>query len=833
MSIAHPPSSVPYAQFVAIEHERDQWRSRYEQEHQAHTHTKQERDQWHNRYAQEHQRQQQRRKLLKTPFKSTEKLVIEEMQRQVESPHAQHDEQGYTRFCYATAGINIGTDDKTAKRSINAILEQCPNFPIQTKEVKEPRPNGQRGTIKRLYIKPTTQQNLIAAAASITELQHKREQGGNQYQCQKCLSHHVMIKRRLCCLDCGHETDLEPTFPNGKLKGAETAKSTKTNLSTVPFEAPAADRADTIQTKAAEPTKTNLSTTSTDTPPTQNFLSQDGQLVDVVIKPVTPPNADKLSTAQAENNQTESEPEHDEIAEAAALLLEIAGPHEAHIVMPRQREEKYLEVKRPLQLEDLISHLRRGEARGARCSYPNGETRALCKDADDIDLWNVLEEAARRLAQAGYMPILEESPAPGRGGHFWILFDGLVDTAVAWRQVYQIAPELESIAESWPSPGKNRVRLPGGFYKHGEVKAWCLLTNIATGETSRDGAGAASLLLASLTPAQIVTQDDQAEACTLCTDQDEQPAVPIIHDQAEQDTQVLASAAGGAAPLTNMDQAEQGSRLPEVDARWIERNGPVETTTLYFAIIARYAARWFNEHNSLEEIHPRERNGLALSPNGNERTASTSYRETWEGERYTDHSHHGRRADGTRDTGDALELAAKVQGVSKGQLISQTTKEITAQACAELESAARAGQAIPAWIEEIITPAGRRQYVKWLNGQGNEDEARRQTTAPAKQPEQKPAAQIGPEVPEIHTQDDQLELAPEIQDQGQQPEQKAQETPAAPAMRKIGTCLTVSYRTGKPCGSIHWYPSPDEEYICVKCLSPIAWTRRIEAERRK
>src|SRR5262249_46150369 len=75
----------------------------------------------------------------------------------------------------------------------------------------------------------------------------------------------------------------------------------------------------------------------------------------------------------------------------------------------------------------------------------------------------------------------------------------------------------------------------------------------------------------------------------------------------------------------------------------------------------------------------------------------------------------GRRRDGTRDTGDALELAAKVQGVNKGQLLSRTTREIQAQARAELESAARAGESIPVWIEEIITPAGCRQYAKWLN----------------------------------------------------------------------------------------------------------------------
>jgi len=80
------------------------------------------------------------------------------------------------------------------------------------------------------------------------------------------------------------------------------------------------------------------------------------------------------------------------------------------------------------------------------------------------------------------------------------------------------------------------------------------------------------------------------------------------------------------------------------------------------------------------------------SSNGNERTASTGYRDTPQGERYTDFSAHGRRPDGTRDTGDALELASKVWGMSKGTLINEITGEMIKQGSAELESAARAGQ---------------------------------------------------------------------------------------------------------------------------------------------
>ncbi len=40
MSIAQPPASVPYAEFAKVQLERDQWRTRYQQEQQAHTQTK-------------------------------------------------------------------------------------------------------------------------------------------------------------------------------------------------------------------------------------------------------------------------------------------------------------------------------------------------------------------------------------------------------------------------------------------------------------------------------------------------------------------------------------------------------------------------------------------------------------------------------------------------------------------------------------------------------------------------------------------------------------------------------------------------------------------------
>src|ERR1700676_3580169 len=97
MSIAHPPESVPYETYVQeqqkrikTEQERDQWRNRYTQEQQAHTQTK-------RLLSQEQQRQQQRRKFWQTKLKPAEKATLEAVDRQLQSPHAHRDEEGFTR----------------------------------------------------------------------------------------------------------------------------------------------------------------------------------------------------------------------------------------------------------------------------------------------------------------------------------------------------------------------------------------------------------------------------------------------------------------------------------------------------------------------------------------------------------------------------------------------------------------------------------------------------------------------------------------------------------------------------------------------------------------
>lgn len=86
--------------------------------------------------------------------------------------------------------------------------------------------------------------------------------------------------------------------------------------------------------------------------------------------------------------------------------------------------------------------------------------RALAYDADDAQGWQMLRQAARALAAAGYQPLLEPSPRR-RGGHLWLIFTALVEAQAARQHAHRIAPELAGIAEYWPGPpdvvGWNRI----------------------------------------------------------------------------------------------------------------------------------------------------------------------------------------------------------------------------------------------------------------------------------------------------------------------------------------------------------------------------------------
>ena len=156
---------------------------------------------------------------------------------------------------------------------------------------------------------------------------------------------------------------------------------------------------------------------------------------------------------------------HDALAEAARLLVDIAGPDMVHIEMSTHGPKKYYDVHRAFDERDGRAHLLGYRTKGATLRHPGGMTRALCYDADTPCDWLLLQEVALVLAESGYTPLLEVSPV-GRGGHLWIIYTGLVSADQARGNIVELAPRLREIAESWPGAGPrmSKVRLPVGKY---------------------------------------------------------------------------------------------------------------------------------------------------------------------------------------------------------------------------------------------------------------------------------------------------------------------------------------------------------------------------------
>lgn len=187
---------------------------------------------------------------------------------------------------------------------------------------------------------------------------------------------------------------------------------------------------------------------------TEITITKDRQVDDPEIEqePATPPVASANST-------------HGDLTslmhDTAELLVDIAGTEPVHIEMSERGPKKYYDVPRALCLDDARDHLAGKKTKGAMLHRSDGTARALCYDADTDDDWWTLRETAHFLSAAGYVPLVEDSPA-GRGGHLWIIFTDLVDACAAYRHVCELAPMLQKIKERWPGPGNRKVRLPGG-----------------------------------------------------------------------------------------------------------------------------------------------------------------------------------------------------------------------------------------------------------------------------------------------------------------------------------------------------------------------------------
>ncbi len=404
-----------------------------------------------------------------------------------------------------------------------------------------------------------------------------------------------------------------------------------------------------------------------------------------------------------------------ELEQAAQLLLEIAGPAGEHIEMSAIGPAKYYTVPRPITLDDCLKHLRGIKARGAQLRHPEGMTRALAFDSDTTRVypgWWWMVGAAQHLAAAGYQVLLEPSPA-GRGGHLWIIFDGLVDARAARHHVCSIATILADVGEYWPGPAHalkwNKVRLPGGRYVSPTRSAWCKLFDSNGCELARNGLETASALLAHQTPASIVpplppdAQGQDTPARDVVNPQDRRArAQPGDQDQAAQ------------IPVAPGVQARQHTPTPTPDAEPQRKYGETNRF-LWFHYTPAQIADWYNARYTVDDLLDFDRTGMASAealgrPERTPSVGSTRDRQHW-----ADFGAEAREDDGRPTGGDVLELLVRTSGQSKAQVLRELGREMVAEARAELESAASRQMDPLAWVQAIMSEAGWKHYRRLRN----------------------------------------------------------------------------------------------------------------------
>lgn len=521
-----------------------------------------------------------------------------------------------------------------------------------------------------LYIGAT---NLIARPEQY-RVEKPRNHGGERLLCPHCQSDRLQKKVIITCMGCGAILDEHASLVN---RDEPEAPGMPGTVILQKRQVADADPADFFAHEQSNLTMdiTRNQDGQVDDPGEQGTPNGEVKEQEPISPPMLPADADP---GQAQDNPAEL------MQDAAALLVEIAGPEPVHIEMASRGPAKYYEVKQAFGLQDASNHLAGKKTKGAMLRRPDGKTRALCYDADTDSAWQVLREAAHFLQNAGYVPLVEDSPA-GRGGHLWIIYNDLVDARCAHRHVYEIAPMLQEIKERWPSPDNHKVRLPGGIYVKPGFRQQCKLYDAIGGLVADNRRDAARALLTMQTPVGIVPIYPPDPA----PDPGQHSATRRISEE---------EAFRG----KHQNQLPPAGREP--DTRWQQKYHQ----HLWFQFTPQQLAAWYNERHSIEELLPSERNGMGLASWRGERTASVGY--TKDGQGWVDFGASTKRSDGKQDGGDALELEARISEQSKPEIMRQVARDLVKEARAALESAARRGEPPPAWVQEFMTPAGWAYY---------------------------------------------------------------------------------------------------------------------------
>jgi hypothetical protein len=602
-------------------------------------------------------------------------------------------------------------------------LAYCADLGILRKHTEQVRDPDSQQVIATNYFVGTTE--LTAQPYKYQALK-PRNHGGARPCCKNpaCRSERLQkrtIKRTIVvCLDCGEVQSDETSDQTVMLN--DSLDSQVDDAAASPVVESTLEQQDKHH---ASDQNVNLTTIKT------NVLNS--QVDDAALpqqEPATPPDVATLSTPSDEQHRVMTMSQADVLAQAAQLLLEIAGPEPVHIEMSSRGPKKYYDVAGAITVQDTLAHLKGWKTKGAYLRRPDGLTRALCYDADTQEDWEHLLDAARLLAEAGYLPLVEDSPVKDGthiGGHLWMIYTRLVNAAAAQQQALQVAPMLQYIKEAWPGPGGNKVRLPGGKYVKLGFAAWCKLHDAHGARIAEDGPGAARALLAYQTPAEIVPEyskpEDVAqrasslEGCSvLCQAGPEPCGTPARHPG---ELAILPNSQDekrNAQPLRNTPGAG-------LDQQWHEKYN----RHLWFQFTPAQLATWYNKRHQVEDILPPEENGMGLASWRGEHTASVGLRE----DGWVDFGASARRNDGKQDGGDAFELTVRVKEEPKPEVMRQAARQLVSEAREAMESAAQHGEQPPQWVQAFMSPAGWERYHQLCEEAGHCDQAITASPEPA------------------------------------------------------------------------------------------------------
>jgi transcription initiation factor TFIIIB Brf1 subunit/transcription initiation factor TFIIB len=518
-----------------------------------------------------------------------------------------------------------------------------------------------------------------------------RNHGGERQLCPHCHSDRLQRKVTIICMHCGSVLDEKISLVNQRSHLDDSPHSHVDQAETAHVEE---------YQKPAPDTHVNL--TPIKTTVLEPHLDDSAALLQQ--EPPTPLVSDHIDHDEQYQGQEHLCPvnslsQADLLTHAAQLLVEIAGPEPVHIEMSDRGPKKYYAVKRAITEQDARNHLKGWKTKGASLRRPAGMTRALCYDADTPQDWEYLRDAAQRLSEAGYHPIVEDSPV--RGGHLWIIYTHLVNATAAHQYAAQVAPMLQQFKESWPGPGPNKVRLPGGKYVKPGFATWCQLHDAHGGLIAQDGQSAARVLLIYQTCADLVMHNVNQH------DVPQQRDSPVcLSTQAATEEGPCGISNGHTSQPATVQQEKRSSRTlhiaPGVDHHWQQKY----SQQLWFHFTPAQLADWYNERNRVEDILPPEMNGMGLASWRGEHTASVGLRE----DGWVDFGASARRADGKQDGGDALDLTVRVNQEAKPEVMRELARQLVGEAREAVESAAHCGEQPPQWVQAFMSPAGWEHY---------------------------------------------------------------------------------------------------------------------------